>query len=88
MSGKHLDIEEGAEVFLSDTGKPFGAVREVRPQGRAEIVVYIENAGDVTIPLSAVSAAHFQKVIVDLDKLEGTVHDSVRRAHKAEDRSL
>ncbi len=88
MSDPHLSIEEGSEVFLSETGKPFGAVRDVRPHGRAEIIVYIENAGDVTIPLAAVTAAHFQKVIVDADRLDAAVRDSIRRAHKAEDRSL
>jgi len=88
MGGEHLKIEEGSEVFLSDTGKPFGAVREIRPHGRREIVVYIENAGDVAIPLAAVAAAHFQKVIVDLDKLDPAVRDAIRRAHKAEDRNI
>ena len=88
MSDQHLSIEEGSEVFLSETGKPFGAVREVRPHGRAEMIVYIENAGDVTIPLTAVTAAHFQKVIVDADRLDAAVRDSIHRAHKAEERSL
>ena len=88
MAAQHFDIEEGSEVFLSETGKPFGAVREVRPDGRPEILVYIENAGDVAIPLEAVSAAHFQKVIVDGGKLDPGVRDSIRRAHKSEDRSI
>lgn len=81
--------EHVIEVFLSDTSKqPFGAVREVRPHGRSEIIVYIENAGDVAIPLEAITAAHFQKVIVDVDKLEAGVRDSIRHAHKAEDRNV
>lgn len=88
MAAQRFDIEEGSEVFLSETSKPFGAVREVRPDGRPEIIVYIENAGDVAIPLEAVSTAHFQKVIVDGEKLDARVRDSIRRAHKAEDRSI
>jgi hypothetical protein len=88
MAYEHLEIEEGSEVFLSDTSKPFGAVREVRPQGRPEIIVYIENAGDVAIPLDAVAAAHFQKVIVDFDKLDAGVRQSVRRAHRGEDKNI
>jgi hypothetical protein len=88
MADEHLTIEAGSEVFLSETGKPFGAVREVRPHGRSEIIVYIENAGDVAIPLEAVTAAHFQKVIVDGEKLDSGVRDSIRRAHRAEDRSI
>ena len=60
----------------------------MRPHGRSEIIDYIENAGDVAIPLEAITAAHFQKVIVDVDKLEAGVRDSIRRAHKAEDRNV
>ncbi len=88
MAAKHFDIQEGFEVFLSETSKPFGAVREVRPHGRAELIVYIENAGDVIIPLEAVTAAHFQKVIVDLDKLGPALRQSVRRAHRSEDKDI
>ncbi len=88
MTDRHLSIEEGSEVFLSETAKPFGAVREVRPHGRSEIIVYIENSGDVAIPLEAVSAAHFQKVIIDVEKLDTAVRDAIRRAHKSEDRRI
>jgi hypothetical protein len=44
-------VQEGLEVFVSDDDKAFGAVRDVRPHGRAELIVYVENAGDFTIPL-------------------------------------
>ena len=44
-------IQQGFEVFVSDDNKPFGAVREVSPHGRPELVVYVENAGDFTIAL-------------------------------------
>ena len=81
-------IEEGFQVFVSDVSKPFGAVRQVRPHGKSEIVVYIENAGDFTIPLDAVTATHFQKVIVDFDKLDGRLQKAIKRAHDAEDRSI
>jgi hypothetical protein len=39
-------IQEGFEVFVSDDDKPFGAVRQIKPHGRPEMVVYVENAGD------------------------------------------
>ena len=81
-------IDEGFEVFISDISKPFGAVRQVRPDGKSEIVVYVENAGDFTIPLDAVQATHFQKVIVDFDKLESRLQRAIKRAHDAEDRSI
>ena len=55
-------IEEGFEVFTSDAGdKAFGAVRRVRPHGRPEITVYVENAGDFDIQLSSVTAVHFRQ---------------------------
>jgi len=74
-------IEEGYEVFLSDHDKPFGAVRLVSP----ELIVYVENAGDFTVPLGAVKAVHGQKVIVDRAKLDRKLQLSIAHAHDAED---
>jgi len=51
-------IQEGFEVFVSDADKPFGDVRQVSPHGKTELVVYVENAGDFTVALSAVKAIH------------------------------
>ena len=81
-------IEEGFEVFASDRDKPFGAVREVSPHGRAELLVYVENAGDFTIPLAAVVAVHAQKVIVAPDKLGPRLRQAIGHAHDAEDPRL
>jgi hypothetical protein len=81
-------IQEGFEVFVSDDDKPFGAIREVRPHGRPELVVYVENAGDFTIPLGAVKAIHSQKVIVDCDKLDRQLRRAIGHAHDAEDPRL
>jgi len=78
-------IEEGFEVFVSDRDKPFGAVRRVSPEGRAEIVVYVENAGDFVIALAAVAAVHAQKVILDPDKLDRRLRAAIGHAHDAED---
>jgi len=36
-------IEVGYQAFVSDGGEEFGAVREVRPNGRPEMVIYVEN---------------------------------------------
>jgi hypothetical protein len=73
-------IEEGFEVF--------GAVRRVRPQGRAELVVYVENAGEFTVPLAAVEAVHSGKVIVAVGKLDKTLRRAIGHAHDAEDPSI
>ena len=78
-------IEEGYEVFISDHDKPFGAVRQVAPHGRPELAVYVENAGDFTVPLGAVVAVHAQKVIVALDKLDRRLRQAIGHAHDAED---
>jgi hypothetical protein len=75
-------IQEGFEVFAHDGEKAFGAVRQVRKDA---IVVYIENAGDFEIPLSAVKDAHSQKVLLYTEKLDSHVKDAIRRAHTGED---
>ncbi len=49
-------IEVGFQTFVSDGGEEFGAVREVAPRGRPELVVYVENAGDFTVALDAVES--------------------------------
>jgi hypothetical protein len=81
-------IQEGFEVFVSDDNKAFGAVRQVRPHGRPELVVYVENAGDFTIAFAAIKAIHSQKVIVDCDKLDHRLRRAIGHAHDAEDPRL
>jgi hypothetical protein len=81
-------IQEGFEVFVSDGDKPFGAVRQVKPHGRSELVVYVENAGDFAIPLGAIKAVHSQKVIVDCDKLDHILRRAIGHAHQAEDPNI
>jgi hypothetical protein len=78
-------IQEGFEVFVHDGDTAFGAVRKVRPHGRAEIVVYVENSGDYTVPLTAVRAVHSGKVIVDAAKLDQKLRRAIGHAHDAED---
>ena len=75
-------VQEGFDVFLHDGGHAFGAVRQVR---KNEIVVYIENAGDYEIPLSAVKEVQAGKVVLDSGKLDAKLRESIRRAHSGED---
>ena len=49
-------IEIGYQTFVSDGDEEFGAVREVSPNGRPELVIYVENAGEFVVPLSAVES--------------------------------
>jgi hypothetical protein len=78
----HEKIREGFDVFLQGSAKAFGAVRQVR---KNELVVYIENAGDFEIPLSAVKDAEAEKVILDSGKLDAKLREAIRRAHSGED---
>jgi hypothetical protein len=78
-------VQEGFEVFLADGDIAFGAVRMVRPHGRSEFVVYVENAGDFTVSLAAVEAVHSGKVIVDRRKLDKKLRQAIGHAHDAED---
>jgi hypothetical protein len=78
----HEKIREGFDVFLQDGAKSFGAVRQVR---KTELVVYIENAGDFEVPLSAVKDAEAEKVILDPAHLSPKLKEAIRRAHAGED---
>jgi hypothetical protein len=77
-------IEVGYQVFANDGGEEFGAVRDVAPDGRPEIVIYIENSGAFTVPLSAVSGVHDEKVVLDVSKLAGPLQDAIAHAHDKE----
>ena len=78
-------IEEGFDVFFHDGEKAFGAVRQVSPNGRPELVVYVENAGDFTIPLTAIVDVHSEKVILDSSKLDARLRQAIGHAHEVED---
>jgi hypothetical protein len=77
-------IEVGYQVFAHDGGEEFGAVRYVVPNDRPEIVIYIENSGEVTVPLSAVTAVHSSKVLVAVERLPPAVQRAIRNAHARE----
>jgi hypothetical protein len=77
-------IEVGFQTFLSDGSEEFGSVRVVAPKGRHELVIYVENAGDFTVPLSAVEAVHSEKVILNRAKLDRRLLHAIGHAHDAE----
>jgi hypothetical protein len=85
---KREQIRNGSEVFISETGKPFGAVRQVSPDGRPELVIYVENSGEYIVPLSAVSAVHEQKVVLSVAKLDKRLRAAIGHAHDAEDPNI
>jgi hypothetical protein len=77
-------IEVGYQVFASDGGEEFGAVRQVMPAGRPELVIYVENAGDFVVPFDAVEAVHSEKVILNCRKLDRRLRQAIGHAHDAE----
>jgi len=78
-------IEIGYQAFVSDGDEEFGAVRAVSPNGRPELVIYVENAGDFVVPLAAVESVHSQKVILSCAKLERRLRAAIGHAHDAEE---
>ena len=69
-------IQIGFQVFVQDGGEEFGAVRDVCPKGRPELLVNIENGGDHCIPLDAIVDVHSEKVVVDAKRLPPEVRDA------------
>jgi hypothetical protein len=78
-------IEEGNDVFLHDGAKAVGAVREVHAD---QIVVYMENAGDFTVPMAAVKEVVAGKVVLDRGKLEPRLREAIANEHRSEDPRL
>ena len=81
-------IEIGYQAFVSDGGEEFGAVRAVSPNGRPELVIYVENSGEYTVPLAAVAAVHPQKVLLNVAKLDKRLRAAIGHAHDAEDPNI
>ncbi len=81
-------IQEGFDVFLHDGEKAVGAVRQVRPGGREEIVIYVENGGDFVVPLGAVKDTYSEKVVLQADRLESRLREAIAHAHLREDPSI
>lgn len=74
-------IKIGFQAFASDGGEEFGAVRRVSPH---ELVIYVENAGDFTVPLDAVESVHSEKVILNCSKLDRRLRQAIGHAHDGE----
>lgn len=81
---EHITVESAA--FISDGDTAIGAVRQVSRNGRPELIIYVENSGEFTVPLNAVEAVHSQKVILDCAKLEPRLRGAIGHAHDAENR--
>jgi hypothetical protein len=78
-------IKSGFATFLADGALPFGAVRQVSPGGRKEIIIYVENAGEFLLPMISVQAVHFGKVIVNPAGLDVRLRNAINNAHSSEE---
>lgn len=79
----HQPIKRGFMVFAAEGEDGIGSVREVR-EAAPELVIYIENAGDFELPLSAISSVHDDKVVLDLDHLDAPLREALAHARDAE----
>jgi hypothetical protein len=75
-------IREDYAVFVHDGDKQVGAVRHV---SHSEIRVYVENAGDFAVPLTAVKEVTDDKVVLDCGKLSPDLRKAIGHAHSGED---
>lgn len=78
-------IETGLMVFLAEGKEGIGAVRETAPD---HIVVYVENAGEFTVPRAAVRRVHDGKVMLDPRQLDKALLTAVGHVHDSEDPRL
>jgi len=74
-------VQIGDQLFLEEGGEEVGAVRKVAPD---HLVVYIEAAGDFTVPGPWVRAVHDGKVVLDPEKVDETFLEAARGAHERE----
>jgi hypothetical protein len=77
-------IQEGLEVFVTDGAVAFGAVRHVEGPNAQDFVVYVENAGEFRVPVSAVEAIHEGKVVLHCTKLAPALRRAIGHAHEGE----
>ncbi len=80
----HEQIDVGFMVFVRDGEEGVGSVREIS-HDRSELLVYIENAGDFTLPHSAVRSVHSGKVMLDIERLDLRLRNALRHARDSED---
>jgi hypothetical protein len=73
------------QVFLTEGSDAFGAVRVVEPNGKPELIVYVENAGEFAVSFESISAVHDGKVVLTESGLSHALRDAIRHAHEREE---
>lgn len=77
-------IRLGDQVYTADGTDPVGAVRELRSGPAPALIIYIENAGDIAIPVPAIRAVHDGKVVLEPDKLDEGVRKALGHVRDSE----
>jgi hypothetical protein len=78
-------IEQGFMVFLAEGKEGIGGVRGV---SKDSLVVFVENAGEFIVPLTAVKTVHDHKVLLNPRHLDKALLDAVGHVHDSEDPRL
>jgi hypothetical protein len=82
MPAKLSEVEVGYQVYVTEGGEEFGAVRAVTPH---ELVVYVENTGDFKVGAEAVKSVHDGKVILDPARVHPALREAIAHAHDREE---
>ena len=85
QSSEPVRLGIGYPVFLADGADAFGAVRDIAPDGKPVLLVNIEGAGDVRIPLDAIVKVVSGRVVVSWDRLDEQVQEAIRHTLDQED---
>lgn len=75
-------IEPEFMVFIGEGGEGIGAVRAVHD---ADIVIYVENAGEFKVARSAIRAVHDRKVVLAAERLDKALLKAIGHRHDRED---
>lgn len=79
------NIEIGYMAFLAEGKEGIGAVRGTTADS---VIIFVENAGEFIVPISAVRAVHDQKVMLNPAQLDKALLDAVGHVHDREDPKL
>ncbi len=72
-------------AFVAEGNEGIGAVRGVSPDS---VVIYVENAGEFIVPMTAVKKVHDHKVMLNPRLLDKALLDAIGHVHDREDPKL
>jgi hypothetical protein len=78
-------IETGFMAFVKEGSEGIGAVRGVSPD---RLVIFVENAGEFFVPMSAVKSVHDHKVMLNPKLLDKALLTAIGHVHDSEDPRL